>query len=147
MANAIKWATPTAENSVISTGLDSLANDARAISSAIDNETNKDRFCSFELDLATQGSARSSGAYVAIYIVTSVDGTNFQMGDASVSPPANSLVATMPLDAATTARYQNSNLIPLPPLQLKVIAENKTGQAFASSGSELKITQYNEEVQ
>lgn len=147
MANAILWGAPVAESSVISTGLDSLADAARAISSAEDNETNKYRFCSFELEIATQGSARSAGAYCAIYIVTSVDGTNFQFGDASTAPPANALVATMPLDAATTARYQNSNLIPLPPLQFKVIVENQTGQAFAASGSELKITYYSEEVQ
>jgi hypothetical protein len=147
MANAIKWSDPVAEAEILGTELNALADNARAITAAIDNETNKHRFASFELNLAAQGSARSSGAYVALYIVTSVDGSSFQYGDGSTSPPANSLVATMPLDAATNARVQNANLIPLPPLQLKVIAENRTGQAFAATLSTIDITYYNEEVQ
>lgn len=127
--------TQTATNA-LTTGLDSLANNTNsAASAAIDNTTNLDLFMDIELILAAQGSARSSGAYVAVYMAASLDGgTNF----ADAHETTAQLVATFPLDAATTARRCMATDIPIPPGQFKLFVRNATGQAFAASGSSLR---------
>lgn len=141
-----KWeAAQTAENA-LTTELNSLANGSRAISgTAVSNDTEKDFYASIELYLATQGSARSSGAYVALYIVYSHDGSNFSIGDASVAPSIHSHIANVDLDAATTARYVVIPQVLLAPLDFKIVVENRTGQALASSGNTVKIRRYNVE--
>jgi hypothetical protein len=147
MANAIKWASAESIVTYLTTELNSLANNARVIGAAIDNSTDKHRFMDVELFVNTQGSARSSGAYVALYLIPSIDDSNYTMGDASTSPPANTLVATMPLDAATNSRYQSALLIPIPPHDFKILIENKTGQSYNAASNTLKYSRYEEEVQ
>ncbi|MGE3620741.1 MAG: hypothetical protein AB7L84_09790 [Acidimicrobiia bacterium] len=119
----------------LSTELNSLANNSlTAASSAIDNTSALELFADLELVVAAQGSARSAGAVVDVYIVPSVDGTNYADLEATCSEP----IATFALDAATTARRLAARDIPIPPGLFKLAVRNRTGQSFASSGSTLK---------
>lgn len=86
-----------------------------------------------QLNVAAQGSSRSSGATVTVYMATSLDGTNFDDANTTVAE----VVAVFPLDAATTARQATRRDVPIPPAKFKLFALNSTGQAFASSGSTL----------
>lgn len=121
--------------SALTTELNSLANVTNcSASSAIDNTTNKDLYHDLTLTVATQGSARAAGAYVAVYMVTALDGTNYD--DATTE--GSELVAVFTLDAATTARQHTRRDVPVPPGLFKYFARNVTGQALAASGNLLE---------
>ena len=63
----------------LTTELDGLANaTASAASGAIDNRTTLNLFMDVELVVAAQGSARSAGAVVEVYLVSSLDETNYE---------------------------------------------------------------------
>ena len=127
--------TQTAQTA-LDTALNSLANNTNSsASSAIDNSTNLDLEMDVELVLAAQGSARSNGAQVYLYIVRSLDGgSNY----ADVLESMNDPVAVFTLDAATTARREVKTDIRIPPGFFKLYVRNATGQAFAASGNTIK---------
>lgn len=144
-----KWEAPASIQTYLSTELNSLADGANKLGAKIDNvaDGENELFMVLELYLATQGSARSAGATVDVYVLPSVDDTNFCYGSDSVDPPASAYVGSFPLDAATTARYATLHNIPLPPLDFKILVINETGQAFAASGNTLKYRLYSFESQ
>lgn len=121
--------------SVLTTDLNSLANAGTSVASAaLDNSTNLDLFADLTFTIATQGSARSAGANVAVYMVQALDGTNYD----DVNAGTSELVAVFSFDAATTARQSTRRDIPIPPGLYKFFVVNNTGQAFAASGNILE---------
>lgn len=121
---------------VLTTGLNTLATATNsAVSSAFDNTTAKDLYVDIELNLAVQGSARSAGAFVAVFMTPSVDGTNYPDANETTAE----LVALFTLDAATTARRLARRDVPIPPGLMKFFARNVTGQAFAASGTTVSV--------
>ena len=136
MATTSHKAYTAAIATVLSTDLNSLGNGSTsAASAALDNTTNLDLLADLTLTVATQGSARSAGAIVSVYMVQALDGTNYDDVQASCSEP----VAVFSLDAATTARQISRRDIPVPPGLFKLFLVNSTGQAFAASGNLLEI--------
>ena len=126
--------------SALTTELNSLANgSASSASAAIDNTTNLDLFMDVELSVAAQGSARSAGAIVSVFMVASLDGGTTY---ADVNTSVAELVAVFPLDAATTARVAVRRGIPLSGGLFKLVALNGTGQAFAASGNTVRYRTY-----
>lgn len=122
--------------SALTTDLNSLANgSASAASAALDNTSNLDLYHDLTLTVAAQGSARSAGATVSVYLVMALDGTNYDDANATTAE----LVAVFPLDAATTARQATRRDVPVPPGLFKYFVVNNTGQAFAASGSLLEF--------
>lgn len=124
---------------VLTTELNSLANNGNtALSAAYDNATNRYPQADIRLTLATQGSARSAGATIAVYMSTRLDGSTFDDGNETTAE----LVAVFPLDAATTARVATRRRITLPPEQVEFFARNLTGQALAASGNVVSVRPY-----
>lgn len=119
----------------LTTELNSLANGSTSsASAAIDNTSNLDLYHDLTLTVATQGSARSAGATVSVYLIPALDGTNYDDTNATTAE----LVAVFPLDAATTARQSTRRDVPVPPGLFKYFVVNSTGQAFAASGNILE---------
>ena len=147
MANELNWSDYPAATIYLTTELNALADGGNKLGAAIDNTSNGDMHMDVELYVATQGGARGSGAYVALYILASVDGTNYCYGADAVDPPAHALVGTFALDAVVTARYVTLTHILLPAGKFKLLLMNETGQAFAATGNTLKYTKFNSELQ
>lgn len=121
--------------SVLTTDLNSLASaGTSAASAALDNTSALDLFADLTLTVATQGSARGTGANVTVYLVQALDGTNYD----DVHAGTAELVTVFSLDAATTARQVTRRDIPIPPGLYKLFVVNNTGQTLAASGNILE---------
>lgn len=148
--STLKWDTVESIQTYLTTGLNSLANSTSdttgfsAVGAEVDNETDKYEYIEFELNLAAQGSARSTGARVEIWVSKKVDGSNYS--DDTNAAFVHQFLCAFQLDAATTARRQIIDNIPIAPSHQKYQVRNVTGQAFAASGSTLKYRRYNQQV-
>lgn len=143
MANAIKWTTPASIVSVLTTELNSLANNTlSALGSIYDNATNKNRFVDVELVLASL--TPTAGGYIALYAALAVDGSNY--GDAKREMMQH-LVGIFNLDTAAASKRSSLRNVMLPPTLVKFYLDNQAGVALAASGSTIKVISYNEEVQ
>ena len=103
-------------------------------------------FINLELNLAAT-SSRDADARIEIYVLYSVDDTNFDMGSASVDPRPETLLTVMSFDAATTTRYRTVANLPLAPFDFKLLVMNELGQSFFGSGSTLKYRLHSAESQ
>lgn len=138
-----KFATPNTVETLLSTGLNSLANGSRVVSNAIANGTDLYLYADFECSFAS--AVFPAGGYVSLYILESLDGTNYEDGDASTTPTSQALLATVPFRNATAAQIHSVRGIVLPPASFKILLINNTGVTLASSGNTLKMMRYNEQ--
>jgi len=147
MANKINWDSSPAITAYLTTELNTLAVAAQVIGAAIDNSANLNMYMDVEFVIDTQVSTRLAGAYIAVYLVTSIDGTNYGYGDATTDPPANSLVCALAVDAAVTARRLTSKPFLIPPGKMMLVFENNTGYALKATGNTAGYRVYSEEIQ
>jgi len=144
MANRGIWSlfgsNPT---SVLTTGLNSLAaGSVSAASATYANQTNLDLYCDVELFLNTITPA--TGAYVSIYILAAVDGTNFPAQSAAdLRLTSTQLFCVIPIGttAATVQRVAARNIL-LPPQPVQFVLDNQTGTVLNSTGNTVKVDAY-----
>lgn len=128
---------------LLDTGLNSLANNARAISAAQGGDgSDAHLLADFEL-VATWGTAPTLDSLVDLYLVRSADGTNYEDGDASIRPPAGAYAGSFQVRNVTTGQRMVIRDVPLPPGLWKAVVWNNVGQAMAASGNTLKIRAHN----
>jgi hypothetical protein len=123
----------------LSTGLNSLANNAQAITASPINLSGDAGFrqCEAEL-LVTFGTNPTANTSFCAWILKEIDGANYEDGSASITPTrVPDLIFTV--RAVTTAQRIIAEC-DLPPGSFYVLIRNDgTGQAIASSGNTLKI--------
>lgn len=129
--------------SVLTTELNALAAGAlSAASSEIDNTSALAIFETLEL-LVTIPTTPVAGEVVELYILESVDGTNFGDGSGSVQPPDTALVGIFPVRAVAGAqRITLVDPVPLKPGKYKYLLKNNTSDAFDATGNTLKRRAY-----
>jgi len=140
---------------LLDTELNSLANNDAALDSAeYDNATNLYEFAAFELYVDFV-SAPTAGPTIELYMIPSLDGTNYGDGDGTPLAQINTFVGAFDVRATTAAMRLNlaipsamgaPNLAPLLPVKYKALIYNKSGQAFPASGSTLKMLPYRRQV-
>lgn len=126
--------------------LDSLANNARAISSALGADapaggSEAHLLSDWELvvDYATNPTVNTT---IDLYLVRAIDGTNYINGDATDAPAPQTYVGSFTVRATTNPMRLGLYAVPLPPGLFKaVVLNNATGQAF-STGCTLKYRPY-----
>lgn len=143
MANIGKWNAPSATTTVLSTGLNSLGNNTMsAASSAISNQTNLDIYVDIEVNLASLSPA--AGAYVALYILEAVDGSNYPaQSDSDLRLTGTQLLCVIPVGVtATTAQRVAVRNIIIPPGTFEIKLDNQTGVSLGASGNTVKFNAY-----
>lgn len=127
--------------SALTTELNSLATAGIVVSSAIDNTSNLDLYMDLRLEIKYTSSAPAAGIKVAeIYLLPSVDGTNYAEGGTSVTPQSSLLVATLESRNGSTSAFEYLAAlgIPIPPLNFKLCLVNTSGKTLAATGNTLK---------
>jgi len=104
--------------SILTTEMNSLANNGNTVSSAtIDNTTNLDLYHDLTLNVAAQAANRSAGASIVLYLIMALDVTNFDAVNATTAE----VVAVFPLAASQLAARQLTRRdIPIPPWVVQV---------------------------
>lgn len=146
--STIKWLAGSISTQ-LSTGLNSLADAGRAISAAYDNTSGLDLFIDAELAIAYTSSAPSAGVKVAeLYMLPSVDGTNYPEGGTSITPQGALLVATFESRNGSTSAVERlmATGIPIPPFNVKFLLVNTSGKTLHASLNTLKTTPYKMQV-
>lgn len=129
------------QTTLLSTGLNSLANNSLAISSAFDNTIGQagDGYllCDVEL-VVTYGTSPTANTGCSIWFLTSQDGTNYEDGGTSTTPARMPDLVIPVLSSTSAQRIIRRGLLPYG--LCKVLLKNDgTGQAMAASGNTLKI--------
>lgn len=139
-----RWTAPTAIASALTTELNSLADGAySAASSAIDNTSNRYTHMALEINLASLTPATSP--YLAVYLLPSIDGTNYVDGGGATAPPAGTLVAVVDLSTSAGVKLRGVTGIPVPPLLFKLVLLNEANVALGASGNTVEYRLYSEE--
>jgi hypothetical protein len=126
----------------MTTELNALAGTSgKAISAAIDNSTTLDLFDDLELNV-TFASAPTVGTVIEVYLVTSIDGTNYADGSTTVLPQSSLYVGGFTVRAVATAQRMHLRGIALPSGLFKYLLQNTTNQAFPATGSTLNRNPY-----
>ena len=129
----------------LSTEFNSLANNAgTAASGAIDNTANLDIEGMCELTV-TFGSNPTADSTIDLYLIPSLDGTNYADYTSGTTPVASltHYIGSFVVKATTSAQRVTTRVFNLPATKFKLAAINKSGQAFPSSGSVLKLSTFN----
>lgn len=150
--------TDTAVQSLMTTDLNALNNGVLKVSSQTfsstagqfmtsgiyDNSKPCDPFADVALAI-TYASAPTAGTKVAeLYILPTVDGTNYAAIDAQFQAQLSLLVATFESrnPSTTVLEYLIAPGISLPPGLFKWIVKNTSGQNFGATGNSLKMRPY-----
>lgn len=136
MANIGKWNTPGSIVTPLSSVLTNLSSGSIATSSTpINNATNLDIYADIEVVLSSTGTF-AAGAYVSIYALEAIDGTNFPAQTAAdLRLTSNQLLVAIPIGttAGSTQRVVARNVV-LPPATFQVVLDNQTGVTLNSGG-------------
>lgn len=136
--------------SLMTTELNSIASGNAILGgTAVTNGTALDIFCDFDLVLASLAAVAPN--FVGIYLYplnadASTYGDSRFGSSAAGPPPANYLVGSIGIVAATQAQTGTLIRVVLPPGTWKPVVFNQAGVAFASSGNTLKYRTYNRAI-
>lgn len=144
MATTFKWTGWTSQGTVLTTELNSLANGGySAVGPAYDNTVNLDSWAACEINLASLAAA--SGAYLQLFLVQSLGGTNFEDAPSSTNPGQHMSVAVVSLLVSTSVKRASTPPFRIPPGKWKFVLKNQSGVAFAASANTVNLYTTNEQ--
>jgi hypothetical protein len=139
MATVFKWATLRAAASALTTELNALANAGfSAAGTAIDNATNLDEWAQCEIILSSL--TPTAGATLTLYMVCSLDGTNYEDAPSSTNPGTHMAVATVALNAVVGAKRLVTPQFQIPPCKFKLVLQNNANVALGATGNTVTIS-------
>jgi len=142
----LRWTSYGSLVTYLSTELNSLANDANKLGSAIDfASANRKMYMDVEVYLASIDLSDQTNPAIHIWLLPRTDGTNFEDGSDSVTP-ARAPDKVVPLREVNGAQRVFARFLMTTPDQGKLLIKNKTGVALASSGNTVKYRLYSQEI-
>ena len=123
------WNTPTSRTTGIAA--ESIANAAGFVGSAIDNATNLDDTLDLQITINC-ASAPVANTVLYVYLLLSLDGTNYENGSTSLQP-VKVPIAAIPARAVTGAQVVSVAGIPIPPQPFKIACWNALGQTSTTT--------------
>lgn len=147
MANKILWDQAWQSHSdVLTTELNSLGNGAySAAGGAYDNTSALDQFMALEVNLASLNP--TAGAYLQIFMVQSLGGTNYEDAPSSTNPGLHMLVATLNVTTGSATKRITTPTFRIPPGKFKFVLLNGTGVSLGASGNTVTPYTADDEVQ
>lgn len=127
--SSIKWDSAVSRTTGISTA--SINAGANNLGSEISNNTNKDRWATFELQF-TCASAPTAGTVFELYLIYAIDGTNYEDGDATPTDPIKIRAGVFPARNVTSAQRIVLANIPLSPFKVKCLLKSELDQNATS---------------
>ncbi len=124
--------------SIMTTELNSLANNVLVPSSAITITSTGYMLAEFELYISGMGGVPTANTAFDLWLLRQPDGTNYEDGGVSVTPTRSPDV-WFPIRAVSTAQ-RIVRVCELPPgLFIALVRNNATGQALAATLNTLKV--------
>lgn len=134
------WTARNTATNLLSTELNSLANNGSAIStSEFDNSSNLDLFCDLEFNLASVDLSAQTNPAIYVWFINNLSAQ--EDGSGSIVP-ARSPDAIIPLREVNAAQVISIAKLNCPNISFDTVVQNKTGAALASTGNTLKIETY-----
>jgi hypothetical protein len=118
------WNAATARTTGIAASND-FANATGLLSNEIDNSTNLDDTLDVELAF-TPEAAPTANVVFYIYLLSAIDGTNYEDGGTALQPTAKLPIASIACRAAATAQKVAVSGITIPPGKFKLLVWNAT---------------------
>ena len=147
-AKQVLWDAAVASGgTVLTTELNSLADGAfSGVGSEYNNSTAFHRFGWLDISLASLNP--TTGAYLQVFMIATLDGTNYPDAPSSTNPGLQYLVTPL-LNVATGSAAKRIVIPPflLPPAKIKFVLYNKCNVALASSGNTVTLYTADEEIQ
>lgn len=149
MVAAVNWEAAASGSSVLTTELNSLANNTMsAASGAYDNGTNLDIYAWFELNVTFGTNPSDTPPTVDLYMAKALDGTNYETAPVTGGAgQQHEFVGSFTVLANTSAQRITLGPVLLPPCKVKFYLDNQTGQTMAASGNTLHVYPANLESQ
>lgn len=149
MVAAIKWEGASSATEIMTTALNSLAdNTITAASTEVNGSTALDTFMWFELNVTFGVAPDDNNPTVDLYVTEAPDGTNYASAPVTGGADQDQLfLDAVPVRKVTSAQRIIVGPFPAPPHKFKVYADNQTGQSMAASGNTIDIYVNNLESQ
>lgn len=150
MVSVVKWeAAPSITPNILTTGLDSLANNTiSSASTEVDNSTNLDTFFWLEFNVTFGVAPSDTNPRVDAYMAAAPDGTNYASAPLTGgAEQTHMFVGNFPVRKVASAQRVVIGPFAAPPMKFKLYLDNQTGQAMAASGNTLDIIVDNLEAQ
>jgi len=129
---------------VLSTELNSLANNSYSAASAAQGSDVGAAEVYGDFELAIASFTPGTNPVVELYLIRSVDGTNYEDGGGSVAPSQDAYVGAFQIASGTGAK--RAVLRDVPPGLWKAVVRNLSGAAFPASGNTLKVRPHSLQV-
>jgi hypothetical protein len=141
----LRWTAYEAIQTYLDTDLNSLANDANKLGGVIDNSTDRHFYMDVEVYLNTVDLSAQTNPTIDIFMLVSLDGTNYADGADGTDPTTQTLVKSVAVFETNTTHRQVTRGIIIPPGLFKLLIENKTGQTLNATLNTIKYRTYSEE--
>lgn len=132
-----KWAAPSARSSNLAgSTLNSLANAGESAVVTYDNSTNRDLYGTVTIKLGSITPAAGGSITLRVTLNDGTDTADRTGGDLYV----------VPLTSGASAKVAIINMVRLYPYSMRLSVVNNAGVALASSGNELYVRPWNEDI-